>query len=633
MFLEQVELNTIGQYLSVFLPNSRVYWLYLVSAVILAFIVYRQINHEHDNGEDATQPEVQKSFLGYLFDKDVYLHRSTWQDCKFFVINAFVYTGVVGQFLIGMHGMALMFHLGLTNTFGSLSEPVVTNEFSLIAYTLLSVIAIDFGVYLTHRAQHYIPILWEFHKVHHSAEKMTPITLFRMHPMDLFITALATSFLGGLAFAGLFYLTNEEPQAMTLFGLNIITFLFYIGGYNLRHSHIWLNYPVWLSKILISPAQHQIHHSVNPKHFDRNFGLIFSIWDQIGGSHYIPRTREKLSFGISRNNPNPFNSVSDIYFMPFVKAGNIVGKSIQNPQHRVIAGLCAVILVVGYFNVSGAIKRQVILSKPQSVHLAKLTWTEVDKALKNGYDTVLIPTGGIEQNGPHVVLGKHNIVITRASHDIARALGKTLVAPVIDYVPEGAIEPVPDGHMAFAGTISVPEAVFEGVLKAAAQSMKAHGFENIFFIGDSGGNQKSQEKVARVLQSQWEGEGVLVGHIGDYYSANGQFEHLLAQGYTEADIGYHSGMRDTSEVLFINPDGVHGLVVQNPDGSSSGVSGNPDKASAAIGREMVALKVNAAVKQIRSLMDAKQPVSDEKWKIDLTPTEEDALAISGRAEQ
>ncbi len=632
MFLEQVELNTVGQYLSVFLPASRVYWLYLVSAVVLAFIAYHQFNHDHHDDELDNEPEQKKSFLGYLFDKDVYLHRSTWQDCKFFVVNALVYTGVVSQFLIGMHGLALIFNLGLTNLFGPLDEPAITNEFSLIAYTLLSVIAIDLGVYLTHRAQHHIPALWEFHKVHHSAEKLTPITLFRMHPVDLFITSLVVSILGGLAFAGIFYLTNEEPQAMTLFGLNIITFLFYIGGYNLRHSHIWLNYPVWLSKILISPAQHQIHHSVDPKHFDQNFGLIFSLWDQIGGSHYIPRTREKLSFGISRKNPNPFNSVSDIYLMPFANVGRMIGKSFQNPQHRVIAGLSAVILVIGYFNVSGAINRQVILSKPQSVHLAKLTWTEVDKALKNGYDTVLIPTGGIEQNGPHVVLGKHNIVMTRTSHDIARTLGKTLVAPVIDYVPEGAIEPVPDGHMRFAGTISVPESVFEDVLKATAQSMKAHGFENIFFIGDSGGNQKSQEKVARLLQSQWEDQGILVGHIGDYYSANGQFKHLLERGYTEADVGYHSGMRDTSEVLFINPEGVHSLVVQNPEGSPSGVSGNPDKASAKIGREMVALKVNAAVKQIRSLMDSKKPASDDKWKIDLTPDEEDALAISGRAE-
>ena len=232
-------------------------------------------------------------------------------------------------------------------------------------------------------------------------------------------------------------------------------------------------------------------------------------------------------------------------------------------------------------------------SQLPSLHLAQLTWTEVDKAIDDGYDTILIPTGGIEQNGPHVVLGKHNVVITHTAHKIARALGNTLVAPVIDYVPEGTIEPKPDGHMAFAGTISIPEAVFEQVLEATASSMKVHGFKNIFFIGDSGGNQKAQEKIAGRLSELWQDGGVIVGHVGDYYAQNGQFRYLQEAGYSEAEIGYHAGMRDTSELLYIDPSAVHKYYVANRQGTSSGVSGDPNKASKAIGRKMVQLKVDA----------------------------------------
>lgn len=605
MVFEQIQLNTLGQYLSVFLPNSRVYWLYLVCAVVLAFVAYHQFNHGHDEDDEEKGKTPKKSFLAFLFDKDVYLHRSTWQDVKYFAINAIVYYGVVTQFLIGTHGFALFFNNGLSAVLGDLQAPIITNELGLIIYTILSVVALDLGVYLSHRAQHTIPILWEFHKVHHSAEKMTPITLFRMHPVDLFITALTTSFLGGLAFAGLFYLTGEKPQALTLFGLNIIVFVFYIAGYNLRHSHIWLNYPVWLSKILISPAQHQIHHSTDPKHFDRNFGLIFSIWDQLGRSHYIPRGFERLTFGLNRDEPNPFKSVTEIYFKPFVWAGSLISQALGNPRRKIIASLIFGLFLLGYHNFSGHINRQLAQSQLPSLHLAQLTWTEVDKAIDDGYDTILIPTGGIEQNGPHVVLGKHNVVITYTAHKIARALGNTLVAPVIDYVPEGAIEPKPDGHMAFAGTISIPEAVFEQVLEATASSMKVHGFKNIFFIGDSGGNQKAQEKMARQLSELWQDEGVIVGHLGDYYAQNGQFRYLQEAGYSEAEIGYHAGMRDTSELLYIDPSAVHKYYVANPQGTSSGVSGNPNKASKAIGRKMVQLKVDAALKQIRALLEVK----------------------------
>uniref|UniRef100_UPI0025E259C1 sterol desaturase family protein n=1 Tax=Yoonia sp. TaxID=2212373 RepID=UPI0025E259C1 len=126
--------------------------------------------------------------------------------------------------------------------------------------------------------------------------------------------------LTALAFAGFSYITAANPHDITVMNVNIVVFAFYLVGYNLRHSHIWVNYPTWVSYIFISPAQHQTHHSIDPKHFDKNFGLIFAFWDWLFGTLYVPAGYEKLEFGISREEPNPFSSITEIYLKPFAKA-------------------------------------------------------------------------------------------------------------------------------------------------------------------------------------------------------------------------------------------------------------------------------------------------------------------------
>ncbi|MGI9405743.1 MAG: sterol desaturase family protein, partial [Hyphomicrobiaceae bacterium] len=301
-------------------PTSRIFPLYLLSALLLAFVAYIQIErtHAHEGEPHGEREAEKKTFLQYVFDPKIIFHPSTRQDVKYFFVNAFVYYALISQFLISVHVFSTVFHSLMTGAFGDPSIPLLSSNAGIVLYTVLAVIAIDLGVFIVHYMMHRVPFLWEFHKVHHSAEELNPMTLFRMHPVDLFLTGLSVAILSGLAFAGVFYLTGSQPGAMTIFGLNIITFLFYLFGYNLRHTHIWLNYPYWLSKILVSPAQHQIHHSSDPKHFDRNMGLIFSFWDQLMGTSYIPREREKLSYGLSREEPNPFRSITDLYLKPFV---------------------------------------------------------------------------------------------------------------------------------------------------------------------------------------------------------------------------------------------------------------------------------------------------------------------------
>src|SRR5262245_45522676 len=137
-----------------------------------------------------------------------------------------------------------------------------------------------------------------------------------------------------------------------------------------------------------------------------------------------------------------------------------------------------------------------------TVFLEDLTWMEVRDALKAGKDTVIVATGGVEQNGPYLVTGKHNVVLRGTTAAIAKKLGNTLVAPIVPFVPEGDIDP-PSSHMLYPGTISVSEQTFQSLLTDICASLKAHGFKRIILIGDSGGNQDGMKAVAAALSTKW----------------------------------------------------------------------------------------------------------------------------------
>ncbi|RZW06473.1 MAG: hypothetical protein EX266_07555 [Rhodobacteraceae bacterium] len=601
MFLEVAIGNTLLSWMAPLLPSQRAFYLYLLSAFVIAGVSWAYFSHR----EESARPDgIEKGLLAWVFDPKVWFHRSARQDYLYFVLNALFYYGIIAQLMISGHVFFNVFGLALENLFGvrdtAIFEPSLLTA---AAYTLAVVLAIDLAVWITHYLQHKIVVLWQFHQVHHSAEVLTPMTVYRMHPVDLFFTGFAVAALLGLAFAGFTYLTQAEPAEITVMNLNLVTFAFYIVGYNLRHSHIWVGYPVWLSHILISPAMHQIHHSIDTKHWDKNMGLVFSVWDWAFGTLYVPRRYEKLEFGISRDEPNPFGSVIDIYLKPFRMAwAEVTG---GQPTQARRAGLVALIgaATLGYIAITNSGVAASDRTLP-SVHLADLTWTEVDHALSDGFDTIIIPTGGTEQNGPHVILGKHNYIVRVTAERIAERLGGTLVAPVIAHVPEGDTGEAPTGHMRFAGTVSLPEDVFAAVLEHTARSMVTHGFTRILFIGDSGGNQATQERVAEMLNREWSGRGVKVFHIGDYYFQNGQHAALESDGFETGLIGTHAGIRDTSEVIAVNPDGVRRNPVLPPDGAEAGYNGAPSQATAAIGERMLELKVDAALDQIHRLSAA-----------------------------
>jgi len=233
-----------------------------------------------------------------------------------------------------------------------------------------------------------------------------------------------------------------------------------------------------------------------------------------------------------------------------------------------------------------------------------MPWTDIRGAIDGGKKVIIIPTGGVEQNGPHMTLGKHNYIVTFAAGLLAEKLNG-LVAPTVKWVPEGNN---PDVVQRMPGTITQPQAAFESLLDAAVRSEKVHGFTSIILIGDSGGNQRGQSAVADSLNKEWAGSGVKVYALNDYYvKGHADIYAWLEKdfGWSKTVVGSHAGIMDTSQLLYCSPGSVRtGNILLNGGGQGSGVNGDPTKATAELGKRMVDSKVNAAVAQYNLLKGA-----------------------------
>ena len=246
---------------------------------------------------------------------------------------------------------------------------------------------------------------------------------------------------------------------------------------------------------------------------------------------------------------------------------------------------------------------------PDTVFLEELTWTELRDLVQAGTTTVIVPTGGTEQNGPHMALGKHNVRVRALSEKIARALGRTLVAPVLAYVPEGGIAP-PTGHMRYPGTLTIPDDTFQRILTEAARSLRLHGFRDIVFLGDHGSSQGSQKAVAQRLNREWAATPVRVHAVEEYYQASeaGFREILRRRGYRPEELGTHAALADTSLMLAVEPRLVRPDRMRPGTGlrGGDGVDGDPSRSSAELGRLGVEAIVERTVEVIRRAIAPRQ---------------------------
>jgi creatinine amidohydrolase len=245
---------------------------------------------------------------------------------------------------------------------------------------------------------------------------------------------------------------------------------------------------------------------------------------------------------------------------------------------------------------------------PSTVFIEGLTWEEIRDRIADGATTIIIPTAGTEQKGPHMVMGQHKYVMEYTTDQIARSLGNALVSPIITYVPEGSWGEEPTGHMRMPGTITLPNEWFQELLLHTAKSHAPGGFTDIVFLGDSGGNQGGMSAVTDQLNEEWAGSGTRAHFIGDYYSKSSDDirTYLRGLGYVDDQIGSHGGIVGTSQLLFVNPNHVR-MEAAAPLGGfeGSGVSGDPTLATPEFGETFLRMKISNALAQIRSSLESR----------------------------
>lgn len=289
--------------------TQRVYWLYLLSAFLIA-LVYVRLNPEAKN----------------YFSKSVLWHSSARLDYLYFMAISAIKIGLILPLILSSKDVALQSALFLQDRFGFVHlEP--KQIWVILAYTLSLFLVNDFTRYWLHRAMHEIPLLWKFHRVHHSAEVLNPLTFYRVHPIENILFGLRYALGAGFVTGVFLYLFDASIGVLEIAGVNAITFLFGVAGSNLRHSHIPLRYGVF-EKVIISPFLHQLHHA--KKSMNTNYGSVLSIWDRMFKTYYTTPSTSKLEFGADVKH----TTVLEILIEPFL---SILNYRIKEKNEKSIA--------------------------------------------------------------------------------------------------------------------------------------------------------------------------------------------------------------------------------------------------------------------------------------------------------
>jgi len=300
-----------------FLAYPPMKWYFLLSAA--ALVVLASLRQSRTIG--ALAPS---KLAAFVFPRAIYRHRSTKTDLQYAllipIVALLLFSPAISilQAWIDQTSSSTESLLGWASTVPN-AQPRTADSgriVSVVAFSVLFAMAADLGFYLHHYAMHKIPFLWEFHKVHHSAEVLTPLTDFRAHPLESLTYGLFTVTVLGVVQATTSYVLGTEPDVATLFGMNVVFFAYYFMGYTLRHSHFWISYGPILNRVFISPAQHQIHHSDAPEHFDKNLGGAFALWDWAAGTLYVPNGKEDLRFGLGPETVE-YQRPTDLLLRPF----------------------------------------------------------------------------------------------------------------------------------------------------------------------------------------------------------------------------------------------------------------------------------------------------------------------------
>lgn len=305
----------------IFRPQERMFALYILSSVFAAFVMYRVVKAKGDHATPHDREAAAGNFVQFLFPKHVWSHPSAWLDLRYYLfhrtISHVLFLGLAAYavslgFRMGTGGMTVI------DLFGEVGLEVRPASF-LITFVFMacSLVIGDFLGWFLHYLQHKVPVLWQFHKVHHSSEVMHPISNYREHPIDNLTYIFFINFGFGIFYGAAVKFLGFEPSTPTLVGVPLLSFVFNITAYNLRHSHVWLRWPGVWSAVFPSPAHHHVHHSKHPDHIDKNFAFFLPVWDVIFGTYHMPEDNRDVEFGVPEEQGRDLDTVWRLYWVPF----------------------------------------------------------------------------------------------------------------------------------------------------------------------------------------------------------------------------------------------------------------------------------------------------------------------------
>jgi sterol desaturase/sphingolipid hydroxylase (fatty acid hydroxylase superfamily) len=297
--------------------NGITLFLLFMTAFVSALIAYWKVE-EHKSVRD---------FLSFALPKEVIMHPSARADLLFYITKRLIMpvllipAGIIFVAAVGFGTNQLISFV--FNVHGPLLQGQ-TPWWVLVLFTVSMLIAYDISYYLYHVAQHKFPFMWELHKVHHSAEVLVGITKDRVHPLDDLMNRAWDGVIPGICF-GIWSVIALDPVEVTVFGINVYAMRNLLMMDFVRHTHYKISFGP-LDNYILSPHWHQLHHSADPRHYDKNFGLLLSIWDRMFGTAFVPDPDEDMKFGLLDRDKDDYQSLFGLYLLPLKKMAGQVAR-------------------------------------------------------------------------------------------------------------------------------------------------------------------------------------------------------------------------------------------------------------------------------------------------------------------
>lgn len=317
----------LGQVRKLFLlPGSTLSLTSLACALCIA-IVFVALKRRRRNRRIRARTIVRA-----LFPRRIIASASSYADLGFLYFNLFLNGLLIGWAVLSYQVLTNSLIAGLVAVFGPVTPSTLPTVVSQSAITLILFLAYEIGYWLHHWLSHRVPFMWEFHRVHHSAEVLTPLTNLRVHPIDSLVFVNILAITAALANGVARYMFGDTTHQYALADTNIIVVVFIHAYVHLQHTHLWIPFSGVLGRIFVSPAHHQVHHSTNPAHFNRNFGSCLAIWDWMFGTLHVPRKEpEMLTFGVEPDR-FPAHTITGELIAPFIRAAALFGRKDRAPD-------------------------------------------------------------------------------------------------------------------------------------------------------------------------------------------------------------------------------------------------------------------------------------------------------------